>query len=83
MPDAETVSRALSDIESALRSDGYGLQVAVTPGQVLVSIEAGLSSCAECLVPVDLMTAMIQSELAHHGVHVAAGVLRITYPDPR
>jgi hypothetical protein len=82
MPDAETVSRALSDIESALRSDGYGLRVAVTQGQVHVSIEAGPSSCAECLVSIDLMTAMIESELVHHEVQVEAGMLRVTYPEP-
>jgi hypothetical protein len=82
VPDADAVRQALSDIQSALRSDGCGLRVAVRPGQVLVSIEAGPSSCAECLVPLDLMTAMIESELVHHEVHVEAGTLRVTYPEP-
>lgn len=80
MPDAETVRKALSGIESALRSDGYELRVAVTPGQVLVSVEAGTASCEECLVPLDLMTSMIESELVHNEVHVEAGMLQVAYP---
>lgn len=80
MPDAQTVRQALGDIAGALHSDGYELQVAVAPGQILVSIEAGPASCAECLVPLDLMTAMIESELAHHEVRLEAGMLRISYP---
>jgi hypothetical protein len=80
MPDAEIVREALSDITSALRSDGYELRVAVTPGQVLVSVRAGPEACQECLVPLSLMTGMIESELAHHEVQMAAGTLQVAYP---
>lgn len=81
MPDVETIRMALADIESALRSDGYELRVAVSPGQVLVSVEAGPMSCAECLVPLDLMTSLIESELVHNKVHVEAGMVQVTYPN--
>jgi carbon monoxide dehydrogenase subunit G len=80
MPDPEQIRSALSGIQSALQADGYDLTVAVTPGKVSVAIEAGPQACAECLVPVSLMTGMIESELAHNDVLVPPGTVEVRYP---
>ncbi len=80
MPDADQIGRALAGIQSALQADGYDLRVAVAPGRVMVSIEAGPDSCAECLVPVQLMTGMIEAELEHNDVGLAPGTVQVRYP---
>ena len=81
MPDAEKIQDALAGIQASLQADGYDLRVAVMPGRVRLSIEAGPDSCHECLVPVKLMTSMIESELEHHDVFLAPGTVELRYPE--
>ena len=81
MPEADEITTALAGIQSALQADGYDLRVAVEPGRVTVSIEAGPDSCAECLVPVQLMTGMIEAELEHNDVALAPGTVHVRYPE--
>lgn len=55
-----TIIEALDGIRSALAADGYTLSVVEEPSRVLIRVDAGPDSCADCLVPKDLMLQMVR-----------------------
>ena len=70
-PDAASPGR-LRDLDSALQrfrdvlaADGYDLRWSVTaPDRVVVEIQAGPEACADCLVPLPVMEAIMSDALA-------------------
>ena len=62
-----------------LRADGYDLEVAEAGGVLDLTIVAGPSACADCLVPEPLMLSMLQDMLDPTGK--APPPVRLTYPD--
>jgi hypothetical protein len=54
---------ALEQIRQSLHADDYQLRVTMRAGSAEVAIAAGPSACAECLVPKDLMRAMLAPAL--------------------
>ena len=62
-------------LSSALEADGYHMAIEGTDAKLSVVITAGPDACADCLVPKDLMRAMLGSELGVDG-----SVIDITYP---
>jgi hypothetical protein len=71
MTDAEQ-TRAL---RASLAADGYGMEIAGTPGRVSVTITATPRACADCLVPKDLMRGILGRALG-----VAPDRIDLTYP---
>ena len=62
---ADTVETALGKFRDMLASDGYGLSWSVTDqDKVVVQIEAGPDACADCLVPLPIMEAIMSDALA-------------------
>ncbi len=62
----QQVDAALASLRNMLRADGYELQtVAVSPEGVTLQITAGEDACADCLVPVSLMTLYVRDALRH------------------
>lgn len=62
---AATVDDALGRFRDMLASDGYTVEWAVSgPGRVVVRIEAGAGACADCLVPLPVMEAIMSEALA-------------------
>jgi hypothetical protein len=66
---------ALERIRQSLGAEGYQLHVMMRDGAVQVAIAAGPSACAECLVPKDLMRAMLATALG-----VRADLIELAYP---
>jgi hypothetical protein len=62
-------------LSSALEADGYHLAIDEADARLSVVITAGPDACADCLVPKDLMRAMLGSELA-----VDPALIDLTYP---
>jgi len=54
---------ALAKIRRSLQAEDYQLQLTMGEASVFVSIVAGPSACADCLVPKDLMRAMLAPAL--------------------
>jgi hypothetical protein len=54
---------ALERIRLSLATEDYQLEVTMQPDGAQVAIEAGPSACADCLVPKDLMRAMLAPAL--------------------
>jgi len=62
---AATVGGALQKFRDMLASDGYDLSWSVTDqDRVVVQIEAGPDACADCLVPLPIMEAIMSDALA-------------------
>jgi hypothetical protein len=62
---AETVDTALGKLRDVLASDGYGLSWSLTGAdKVVVRVEAGPDACADCLVPLPIMEAIMSDALA-------------------
>ena len=62
---AATVDGALQKFRDMLASDGYDLSWSVTDhDRVVVQIEAGPDACADCLVPLPIMEAIMSDALA-------------------
>jgi hypothetical protein len=56
---------AFQRFRDMLASDGYALSWSVTgEGRVIVRIEAGPDACADCLVPLPIMEAIMSDALA-------------------
>jgi hypothetical protein len=59
------VDGALGKFRDMLASDGYGLSWSLTEhDKVVVQIEAGPDACADCLVPLPIMEAIMSDALA-------------------
>jgi len=67
-PDARSsavLNSALHGFRDVLAADGYNLQWSVTgQGRVVVEIQAGADACADCLVPLPVMEAIMSDALA-------------------
>jgi len=62
-------------LRSALAADGYEIDVAEEGDRVRVTIIATDQACADCLVPKDLMRAILAQTLS-----VPADAIDLTYP---
>jgi hypothetical protein len=76
--DMEQVRARLQPAHEFLEADGYELVVADDDGVLDLTIVAGPSACADCLVPQPLMTSMLQDMLDPTGQ--SPPPLRLTYP---
>jgi hypothetical protein len=65
-------------LSSALEADGYQMAIGEADARLSVVITAGPDACEDCLVPKDLMRAMLSNELG-----VDAALIDITYPADR
>jgi hypothetical protein len=65
-PDAAAeLDRALQGFRDTLAADGYELRWSLSsPGQVVVQILAGAGACADCLVPLPVMEAIMSEALS-------------------
>lgn len=71
----------LADIREGLIADGYDMSVRTHDAVLTIEIVAGPDSCADCLVPKDLMTQMIRAALGSSAE--ANGPIELMYPrDP-
>ncbi len=62
-------------LRSTLAADGYELEVSEAGDRVRVAIVATDRACADCLVPKDLMRAILAQTLS-----VPADAIDLTYP---
>jgi len=61
----QTLEAAFGRFKEMLASDGYSLDWQVGEGEkVVVRIEAGPDACADCLVPLPVMQAILSDALA-------------------
>lgn len=75
---AEELDTALGKFREMLASDGYDLRWSLTEQDtVVVRIEAGPDACADCLVPLPVMEAIMSDALAP----TPYGLDRIVLPD--
>ena len=66
---------ALEKIRQSLLAEDYRLHVTMQDGGARVAIAAGPSACADCLVPKDLMRAMLAPALG-----IRADMIELAYP---
>ena len=60
-----SLDSALQRFRDVLAADGYDLRWSVTePDRVVVEIQAGPEACANCLVPLPVMEAIMSDALA-------------------
>jgi hypothetical protein len=62
-------------LRTSLAADGYRLDVAETGTRLRVTITATAAACADCLVPKDLMLAILGQAL-----DVDPGAIDLSYP---
>jgi hypothetical protein len=67
---------ALEKIRQSLLAEDYQLHVTLRKAGARVAIAAGPSACAECLVPKDLMRAMLAPALG-----VRPDMIELAYPE--
>jgi hypothetical protein len=73
----EQVDVALQGIRDTLGADGYELQWSIEePNQIGITVVAGADACADCLVPPEIMRAILSNALAQTPYTVG----RITLP---
>jgi hypothetical protein len=68
-------SERLREIQSSLAVDGYALELNEHDGRIGAVITAGPETCADCLVPKDLMRAILGQALGVDGQ-----AIDLTYP---
>jgi hypothetical protein len=66
---------ALEKIRQSLLAEDYLLHVTMKDGGARVAIAAGPSACTDCLVPKDLMRAMLAPALG-----IRADMIELAYP---
>jgi hypothetical protein len=62
-------------LRAGLAADGYAMEIAQAGDRIAVTISATAEACADCLVPQDLMRAILARELG-----VPAAQIDLTYP---
>ena len=63
--DLDDAEAALSGLRDVLIADGYDVSLSISGPETLgLDVIAGPGACAECLVPKDLMTAIVMDALA-------------------
>jgi hypothetical protein len=60
-------SERLEALRSSLAADGYSLELTEAGGRIGAVITAGPGTCADCLVPKDLMRAILGQALGIDG----------------
>lgn len=80
-PNAEQVERALAEPRALVRADGGDLTLAAidAEGHVTLDLVLADASCAECVLPTDLLQRMTLSMLRA----VEPGITGVTIHDPR
>jgi hypothetical protein len=64
-PDTATIDGALSTLRDVLTADGYDLEWSLADdNRIVVRVVAGEQACAECLVPVQVMEAIMSDALS-------------------
>lgn len=63
MTDDPTIDGALRPLRDMLTADGYDLRWSVTGDRVVIRVVAGADACADCLVPVQVMEAIMTDAL--------------------
>ena len=61
--DMQLVKERLQPAYEFLAADGFGLEVAEEAGTLDITVTAGADACAECLVPKDVMTGILNQML--------------------
>jgi hypothetical protein len=77
---SEELRGALDRLASMLDADGFELHVQVEAGRLDAAVVATSAACADCLVPKDLLGAMIIDRLAESGIQVGVDDLVLSYP---
>jgi hypothetical protein len=73
------LDRALSQIRSTLRADGYDLEITARRGAVEVNaVPRSQEACLDCLMPVPVLEAMVRDAL--QGSNFASSRVRISRP---
>ena len=62
-------------LQATLAADGYRMEFAEDGDRLRVTIIATPDACADCLVPKDLMRAMLEEQLG-----IPAAAIDLTYP---
>jgi hypothetical protein len=76
--DLMAASQALAGIRGMLAADGYDMSLRVLGTDTLaVEILAGPDACAECLVPMDIMSGIVSDAL---GSSAPAARIQLSYP---
>jgi hypothetical protein len=61
----EQVDVALRGLRDTLEADGYSLEWSMEePNQIAIRVLAGADACADCLVPAEMMRAILSNALA-------------------
>ncbi|MDY7102766.1 MAG: hypothetical protein S0880_16410 [Actinomycetota bacterium] len=77
--DTTAIDTALAPLRQQLQADGYDLVAALgSDDRLEAEVVAGPEACAECLIPKDLMTAMLTDQVTGAGITV--GDVALTYP---
>jgi hypothetical protein len=70
------IEHALNDVNSMLGADGYQLVVRdADESRVVLSIVASPDACEECLVPPEILNAVVAKHLRQGGVSLSAEIL--------
>ena len=78
--DEPAVHRALERISLMLDADGFELRLRLEAGHLKAAVVATDATCAECLVPKELLESMILEKLDVAGIHAGPDDLILTYP---
>jgi Fe-S cluster biogenesis protein NfuA len=78
VPTTTKIEEALHDVRSMLDADGYQLELCDTNDyRIVLSVMAGPEACAECLVPQELLSAVVEKHLQSVGLALS---VEIRYP---
>lgn len=70
------IEDALHDVRATLNADGYHLEVRKPhQGRIVLVVTAGPDACADCLVPREILSAVIANHLQGNGVHLSTELL--------
>lgn len=61
--ESQVIDGALTTLRNVLTADGYDLRWALDGRQIDVDVVAGPDACAECLVPAEVMKAIVGDAL--------------------
>jgi Fe-S cluster biogenesis protein NfuA len=78
--DATAIERAIDPLLEALRADGGDLEVVtVEDGTIVLRLHLEDASCAECVMPADVLEPLLRDSIAASGQPVE----RVQLLDPR
>ena len=79
-PTPEEFALALEPIAAGLRADGYGVDADFDGTQLSIRISSTPDACVECLMPKDVMTSIVVSELRRQGLALDERDVDLEYP---